>query len=51
MGAGYDTSWLSIVPLEGDCEVGPSYGNQYKVSADASTGNVDWDAIFAKRAA
>lgn len=51
MGPGYDASWLSIVPLEGDCEVGPSYGNQLKIVTDGSTGQVDWDSIFAKKAA
>ncbi len=49
MGPEYDLSWLTIVPLEGDCECGPTYGDQRKIAADPITGNVDWDAIFASK--
>lgn len=51
MGPDYDVSWLQIVPLEGDSEVGISYGEQRKVVADKGTGQVDWDALFMKKAA
>lgn len=46
MGPDHDLSWLSIVPLEGDCECGLSYGEQRKIVPDKITGQVDWDALL-----
>jgi hypothetical protein len=44
-GSGYDLSWLSIVPIEGDAEVGPDYGTSRKVLADPG-GAIDWEALL-----
>lgn len=49
MGPEYDLSWMTVVPLAGDCECGPNYGDQRKVAGDPITGKVDWDAIFAPK--
>ncbi len=51
MGADYDVSWLTIVPIEGDAEVGANYLDARKIVPDNVTGQVDWDALFAKKAA
>ncbi len=51
MGPAYDAAWMDVVPLEGDSEVGPSYGSQFKIVPDVRTGEVDWDALFNRKAA
>lgn len=41
-GLDYDLSWL-IVPIAGDCEVGPSYYDTRKIPVK----DIDWDALLA----
>ena len=47
-GDNYDTSWLSFVPLAGDCEVGLNYLDAKKVPQH---GEIDWDKLLAPAAA
>ncbi len=46
MGVDYDTSWLRVVPIEGDAEVGVNYLDARKIVPDKITGQIDWDALL-----
>lgn len=47
MGDGYDASWLDVVPISGDAELGINYLDARKVVSDPLSGAVDWDALLA----
>jgi DNA polymerase-1 len=46
-----DLSWLRVVPIEGEAEVGVTYHMPLKVVPDQATGQVDWDRLLNTAAA
>ena len=42
-----DLSWMDVVPIQGDSEVGVSYYGPKKIAADPQTGGIDWDRLLA----
>ena len=45
-GNSVDLSWMTVVPLEGDAEVGATYFSPVKVIEDPVTKQVDWDRLL-----